>query len=311
MIAYGHHTLAHDEQHAHRRARRRVHARRSRAATPTRASRRRSTAARPGTKTVRDLFLKYPNVIAYVAGHTHDNRIDLFRKGSSGLLADQHRLARRLAAAEPADRGDGQPRRHALALRHDARPGRAGGAPAPGTAAGLTHDQFGSLSRVLAWNDPQRAKASRSAARRTATWSRCCATRAIAGTPGMLLATLLAAAAWTAPVPLDPPDYGATASGAFGGSAVGGEFEATASIARRNGNGSRLVRADHDRRPEREGRRDRAADSGEALVATVRRHRPTRRIPADDRRPRRHARAVHTIADPVAFGDPAGGRGRR
>ena len=65
---------------------------------------------------------KYPNVIAYVAGHTHANRVDLFRKGRSGLLADQHRVAHRLAAAEPADRGDGQPRRHAVAVRDDARP---------------------------------------------------------------------------------------------------------------------------------------------------------------------------------------------
>ena len=50
-----------------------------------------------GAKNVRDLFLKYPNVIAYVAGHTHANRVDLFRKGRARLLADQHRLAHRLA----------------------------------------------------------------------------------------------------------------------------------------------------------------------------------------------------------------------
>ena len=32
-------------------------------------------------------------------------------------------------------------------------------APAPGTAAAsLTHDQVGSLSRLLSWNDPQRAR---------------------------------------------------------------------------------------------------------------------------------------------------------
>ena len=43
-------------------------------------------APRPaGAKNVRDLFLKYPNVIAYVAGHTHENDIDLFRKGRTGF----------------------------------------------------------------------------------------------------------------------------------------------------------------------------------------------------------------------------------
>ena len=54
----------------------------------------------------------------------------------------------------------------------------------------------------------------------------------------MLAATLLAAAVWTAPTPLELPDYGATASGAFGGSAIGGDFEATAKVARRGRPGS-------------------------------------------------------------------------
>ena len=111
-----------------------------------------------GAKNVRDLFLKYPNVIAYVAGHTHANRIDLFRKGRHGLLADQHRLARRLAAAEPADRGHGQPRRHAVAVRHAARPGRAGRRAGAGHRRGGAHRRPArrASSRVLAWNDPQR-----------------------------------------------------------------------------------------------------------------------------------------------------------
>ena len=81
-------------------------------------------------------------------------------QGPDGLLADQHRLARRLAAAEPPDRGHGQPRRHAVAVRDrcSTRPRRSR-SPPPGTAAAsLTHDQVGSLSRVLAWNDPQRAR---------------------------------------------------------------------------------------------------------------------------------------------------------
>ena len=83
MIAYGHHTLGTMDNTPHATSRPAPARRRSRAATPTRAARRRSTAALTGSKTVRDLFLRYPNVIAYVAGHTHENRIDLYRKGSA------------------------------------------------------------------------------------------------------------------------------------------------------------------------------------------------------------------------------------
>ena len=125
VIAYGHHTMATmsnttaDEDAG--------------SCTPTPkpgcdADPRKSTPLHRGTagaKNVRDLFLKYRNVVAYVAGHTHTNDIDLFKKGRTGLLADQHRLARRLAAAEPRDRGHGQPRRHDLAVHHDPRSRRA------------------------------------------------------------------------------------------------------------------------------------------------------------------------------------------
>ena len=78
----------------------------------------------------------------------------------------------------------------------------------------------------------------------------------------MLAATLLAAAVWTAPTPLELPDYGATASGAFGGSAIGGDFEAT-----RQGRAARRRRA--RRRSRRSPRR------GAARVRSVRRGSPT------------------------------------
>jgi len=114
----------------------------------------------------------------------------------------------------------------------------------------------------------------------------------------MLLATLLAAAAWTAPVPLALPDYGATASGAFGGSAVAGEFEATASIARRNGSGlapfTPITAADPSETVGATG----LADNGEAIVITVRRHRPTRRIRATIVAPDGTRGIAHTISDP-------------
>ena len=123
VVAYGHHTLATmnntrtDEQAG--------------SCTPPKpgcdADPRKSTPLHRGTKgakTVRDLFLKYPNVIAYVVRpHAREPRRPL-PQGQERLLADQHRLARRLAAAEPPDRADGQPRRHAVAVQHGAGPGR-------------------------------------------------------------------------------------------------------------------------------------------------------------------------------------------
>ena len=63
----------------------------------------------------------------------------------------------------------------------------------------------------------------------------------------MLVATLLAAAVWTAPTPLALPDYGATASGAFGGSAIGGDFEADGQGRAARRCGARPVHADHAR----------------------------------------------------------------
>ena len=79
------------------------------------------------------------------------------RRGRQRVLGDQHRLAHRLAAAEPADRDHGQPRRHALAVRHDARRRRpAGGAPRRAARCGMSLPQLVSLSRSLSYNDPQR-----------------------------------------------------------------------------------------------------------------------------------------------------------
>jgi hypothetical protein len=115
-------------------------------------------------------------------------------------------------------------------------------------------------------------------------------------TEDMLLATLLAAAAWTTPAPLELPDYGATASGAFGGSAIG-TFGPTATIARRSGAGftpfAPITAEDPRERVEGAG----LSDAGEAVVATVRRGRPTRRIRATIVAPDGTRGAVHTISD--------------
>ncbi len=113
----------------------------------------------------------------------------------------------------------------------------------------------------------------------------------------MLVATLLAAAVWTAPAPLELPDYGATASGAFGGSAVGGQFESAATVARRAGAGlGPFTPITPEVRHERVGAAG-LSDAGEAVVLTVRRHRPTQRIRATIVAPDGTRGAAHTISD--------------
>ena len=92
-----------------------------------------------GAKTVRDLFLKYPNVIAYVAGHTHDNRVDLFRKGRTGFwqinTASHVDWPQQSRLIEVMDNRDGT-----LSLFGDApRPGRADRAPRPGHRGGVAY----------------------------------------------------------------------------------------------------------------------------------------------------------------------------
>ena len=58
---------------------------------------------------------------------------------SQRLLADQHRLARGHAAAEPPDRGHGQPRRHAVAVHDRAGPRGADRGARPGHRRGGLH----------------------------------------------------------------------------------------------------------------------------------------------------------------------------
>ena len=82
-----------------------------------------------------------------------------FERGRRGarVLGDQHGVAHRLAAAEPADRGDGQLRRHALDLRDDARQRRAAGGAGAGRRDGACRSSSSPRSsRTLSYNDPQR-----------------------------------------------------------------------------------------------------------------------------------------------------------
>ncbi len=156
IIVYGHHTLATmsntrtDEQAG--------------ACNPPKtgcdADPRRSTPLHrglAGSRNVRDLFLKYPNVVAYVAGHTHANRVDLFRKGRSGFwqinTASHIDWPQQSRLIEVMDNRDGTLSLFATLLDHSAPIA----APAAGTVAGgLRHEELTSIGRVLAWNDPQR-----------------------------------------------------------------------------------------------------------------------------------------------------------
>jgi hypothetical protein len=156
VIAYGHHTLA---TMSNRRADEEAG---SCSPTPKPgcdADPRRSTPIHRGTRgsaPVRSLLLRYPNVVAYVAGHTHDNRVDLVRRGRAGFwqinTASHADTPQQSRLIELMDNRDGTLSLFATVLDHAA-PIEA---PAPGTAAAaLTDTQLASLSRVLAWNDPQ------------------------------------------------------------------------------------------------------------------------------------------------------------
>lgn len=156
VIAYGHHTLATmNNTTADEKAG---------PCTPPKAGcdadPRKSTPLHRGTagaKSVRDLFLRYRNFVAYVAGHTHDNDIQLFKKGRTGFwqinTASHADFPQQSREIEVMDNRDGTISLFTTILDHAAPTT----APAAGTAAAsLTDAQLGSLSRVLSWNDPQR-----------------------------------------------------------------------------------------------------------------------------------------------------------
>jgi len=110
-----------------------------------------------GDKSMKKLFLKFPNFIAYVAGHIHENEITPYEKsnGKSGFW--------QIATASEID----WPQQGRLIEIMDNKDGTLSifgtvvdtaapiGAPASGPANVFTDTQLGSLSRLLAANDPQ------------------------------------------------------------------------------------------------------------------------------------------------------------
>ena len=107
-------------------------------------------------QTFTELVGKYPNVLAFVSGHTHENRVLPFEKQGGGVwweintsaVADypqQHRLI------EVMDNRDGTLSIFGTVLDH-ASPATA---PPAGNASGFSSDQLASIGRTLAFNDPQ------------------------------------------------------------------------------------------------------------------------------------------------------------
>src|SRR5215211_8039879 len=106
---------------------------------------------------IRDLFLRYPAVIAYVAGHSHDNRVNPFARPTGGggfweikspAIADwppQQRLI------DVMDNRDGTLSIFATMLDHDS---PTVSLPSGTPASDMTTSDKASIARTLTWNDP-------------------------------------------------------------------------------------------------------------------------------------------------------------
>lgn len=109
-----------------------------------------------GRRSIRDLLLRHRNVVAYVAGHVHDNDVRLFRRGGWGFwqvaTASHIDWPQQSRTLELFDNRDGTISLFGTIVDH-----AAPAAPPPlGPADLLTEAQLASLSRAIAWNDPQR-----------------------------------------------------------------------------------------------------------------------------------------------------------
>ena len=107
VVVASHHTIGHDDEPARR------HRRRHRAAGARRRGRRALLAQPERDRLGQRAHAPQPDVGAQPS-----------RPATERLLGDQHRLARRLAAAVAAHRDRRQRRRHAVDLHHDGRPRR-------------------------------------------------------------------------------------------------------------------------------------------------------------------------------------------
>lgn len=107
-----------------------------------------------GPKNLRDLFLRYRNVIAYVNGHTHVNEVTAYRRSGRGFwsintssITDWPQQSRLI---EVMNNRNGSLSIFATMIEHAAPLNT----PAPGPANVFTDAQLGSIARRLALNDP-------------------------------------------------------------------------------------------------------------------------------------------------------------
>ena len=156
VVAFGHHTL---ESMSNRRADERAGACEPADEPGCDRDPRRSTPVHNGfgKRSVRTLFAGTPNLIAYVAGHTHANRVDFLRsRGGRGFweinTASHIDWPQQSRTIEIMDNRDGTLSLFGTLLDSAA----PAAAPAPGNAIGFTPAQLASLGRTLSYNDPQR-----------------------------------------------------------------------------------------------------------------------------------------------------------
>jgi metallophosphoesterase (TIGR03767 family) len=111
-----------------------------------------------GPATVRSLLARYRSVIAYVAGHTHENEVQFFRgrrgRGFWEINTASHvDWPQQSRLIHVMDNRDGTLSIFGTIL-DSAAPAEA---PAAANAMSFSLRQLASLSRTLSWNDPQRA----------------------------------------------------------------------------------------------------------------------------------------------------------
>jgi Ca2+-binding RTX toxin-like protein len=109
----------------------------------------------PG-ETFVSLISRYQNVIAYVPGHTHENKVTGFRRSNGSVwwelntsaVADNPQQSRLI---DVMNNNDGTISIFSAVVDH-ASPATA---PAPGPASGFDNPQLASIGRTFAFNDPQ------------------------------------------------------------------------------------------------------------------------------------------------------------